>query len=337
MFWIEYRLPISHLGFAGHKKFPKLWKSLEQVLKELSSKWTVLFDLVKHILKNDSGPFPTVDEQQHIVFPDVDEQADASSKIVVYVDFTKTVPHLMKVSVSRLARRSLSLTHGFIQAFELMKIPAIQVTGAVSEKTRQENVSRFRLDRTLRVLVLSQVGLQGLNLQMANHLIFAVSSLFFNHLERYLTVPSAQDVVWSGQTEVQIIGRVHRQLQLKQVYIYMLMSEGTSDVIMSNLATLKEGLLVHFLGALRPARWYAHTDLHIQAPPHSPTTASRKTPRTRERISPSRKQSRPAYSRSTAIPKATSRTRRRRLTGRRRQTRRKFQRRRTRRSRPSRE
>lgn len=74
-----------------------MWTTTEQVERELSSKWRVLFDIVKSILKNDDGPFPYVDENHRIQFPEVVELPDQTKKIVIYVDFVKTVPHMLKV------------------------------------------------------------------------------------------------------------------------------------------------------------------------------------------------------------------------------------------------
>ena len=51
-----------------------------------------------------------------------------------------------------------------------------------------------------------------------------------------------QDVQWSAQDENQLIGRVHRQGQTKQVIVYRLKALNSPDVKISDLSKIKGNL-----------------------------------------------------------------------------------------------
>ncbi|KAH8114058.1 P-loop containing nucleoside triphosphate hydrolase protein [Phellopilus nigrolimitatus] len=208
-FFNEYRLAIGHLGFAGGAT-PAPFTSKEDWIARRSTKWKLIVDLICALLRNDDGPFPEKIENNELVIPDVRTDENAKGKVVVYVEFTRTLDHL-------------------ISGMEFEGLRPLSVTGKQSAKKRQHNISEFKDPRrNNRVLVLSSVGNAGLNLHEARFLIFA-------------------DTVWSGQQEEQIIGRLHRQPNRQQVHVYIPRASGTSDVILSRMSRNKEDLLGAFM------------------------------------------------------------------------------------------
>lgn len=142
----------------------------------------------------------------------MEPEADARSRVVVYVEFVKTVDSLA-------------------EAMRIHGIEPILCIGSLSAPARNKNLAAFANPaETRRVLILSAVGNVGLNLHMAQHLIFG-------------------DVVWSGQTQHQIIGRIHRQPNDRQVYVYVPRVRGTTDLSLSEMSINKEKLLDTFLSA----------------------------------------------------------------------------------------
>jgi hypothetical protein len=112
------------------------------------------------------------------------------------------------------------------------------VDGKVLPAKRAEILRDFRRSKKPEVLLLSQVGLTGLNLDCANILVILVSTEVVG--QRY--VNSVQDVLWSGLDDRQLVGRLHRQPQEKQVYVYRLLSMRTPDMILSRISVGKQRL-----------------------------------------------------------------------------------------------
>ena len=56
-----------------------------------------------------------------------------------------------------------------------------------------------------------------------------------------------QDSIWSERLEEQVIGRVHRQANARQVIVYHPRIEGTSDVVLRQSSRGKEQFLARFL------------------------------------------------------------------------------------------
>lgn len=54
-------------------------------------------------------------------------------------------------------------------------------------------------------------------------------------------------MLWSAQEEAQLIGRVHRQPQLKQVIVYKLVGMRTPDAIIDHISATKQMMHEAFL------------------------------------------------------------------------------------------
>jgi hypothetical protein len=112
------------------------------------------------------------------------------------------------------------------------------IDGKVLLAKRAEIFRDFRWSKKPEVLLLSQVGLTGLNLDCANILVILVSiNIITQHLINF-----AQNVLWSGLDNCQLVGRLHRQPQEKQVYVYQLLSMCTPDMILSRISVGKQQL-----------------------------------------------------------------------------------------------
>ncbi|KAJ7574206.1 P-loop containing nucleoside triphosphate hydrolase protein, partial [Mycena floridula] len=119
-----------------------------------------------------------------------------------------------------------------IQALGCLGIPATQIAqldGKMPVKRRSEIIMQFNTAKGPRVLLLSNVGVTGLNLQVARIMIIF-------------------DSPWSSQDLDQLRGRVWRHGQTKQVDVYHIVAQGTPDVFLNNLSVSKAALHDMFVG-----------------------------------------------------------------------------------------
>ncbi|EED80799.1 predicted protein [Postia placenta Mad-698-R] len=134
-------------------------------------------------------------------------------KIVLYMAFPSTFSVLLPI---------LRL-YGF--AF-------VTVTGDMPPAKRAAMLKQFaRGGRDgARLLILSAVGLVGVNLAIACILIIV-------------------DTLWSAQQDQQLIGRLWRDPQAKQVLVYRLIARNTSDVFLNNISFDKSIMHHAFMGS----------------------------------------------------------------------------------------
>ncbi|KIP01229.1 hypothetical protein PHLGIDRAFT_123540, partial [Phlebiopsis gigantea 11061_1 CR5-6] len=92
---------------------------------------------------------------------------------------------------------------------------------------RAKTLKSFRESTQPAVLVMSQVGIAGLNLDCASILIIV-------------------DVLWSALEDRQLQGRLNRRPQSKQVIVYRLIAWATPDVILNNISFTKEKMMAAF-------------------------------------------------------------------------------------------
>lgn len=190
------------------------YKDIQDFEERCSTKWQIIIKLLKAIMRNDAGPFPYADDNNNLVIPDVEEEdPEARCKVVIFVQFVKTLPVL----------HSALKVHGF---------DYLECKGSMSPKKRAEMLRMFAdHGANHRILILSNVGIIGLNLHAAQHLIFA-------------------DVGWTGQDRTQVIGRLQRKPQKSLVHVYLPCINNTTDDILNGMSLTKERLLDIFLGEL---------------------------------------------------------------------------------------
>ncbi|RPD72317.1 hypothetical protein L226DRAFT_467328 [Lentinus tigrinus ALCF2SS1-7] len=124
-------------------------------------------------------------------------------------------------------------------------IKYFEVNGKAEAKARTKLLDRFRASKDMFVCLLSNVGMVGLNLAFANIMIIV-------------------DNLWSQQEYDQLIGRVWRHGQRKEVIAYYLITKDTSDVFFSNVS-LDKGYMHMVLTAKSGAlsKWRRLTDYTV--------------------------------------------------------------------------
>lgn len=98
-----------------------------------------------------------------------------------------------------------------------------------------------------RVLILSGVGMVGLNLACANIMVVMVYISSFDACKWMLTL--WKDTLWSEQDDRQLRGRIYRHPQNKPVHIYRAIALRTADVFLNNISFSKGAMHEAFIGA----------------------------------------------------------------------------------------
>ncbi|KAL5476645.1 hypothetical protein ACEPAI_2831 [Sanghuangporus weigelae] len=258
-FYAEYRIAVgfSDLPEPGpdgvRPSGPPLWTTRDDWIKGRSVKWSMLTKLVLALLNaEDDEQLPRTDEQGNVVFPKVgglpgefedpevtleselrewedvytkrlagDQLVEAisdwplcskgKSKIIIYAEYVLTLPYL-------------------VRGLELSGVQCIAAAGSKVHCnhrawTQMDAISAFKdPEKNYRVLIMTSVGNAGLNLHEARFMIFA-------------------DMVWSGQTEAQVIGRMYRQPNEQLCRVYFPIVQETTDEFLTRTGKSKIYLL----------------------------------------------------------------------------------------------
>ncbi|KAF9019476.1 hypothetical protein BDZ89DRAFT_312460 [Hymenopellis radicata] len=113
-------------------------------------------------------------------------------------------------------------------ALRLAGIKLLTLTGNIPANKRQQVVDQFRNDRSIRVLLMSDVGAEGLNLN-------------------FVTCMIIYDVGWTAVQTTQLKGRLHRKGQTKPTFVFQLVGRNTIDSTMIMSGILKKSLLSEYL------------------------------------------------------------------------------------------
>jgi hypothetical protein len=131
---------------------------------------------------------------------------------------------------------------------KLHGIKAVEIHGKVKPRQRTAILKSFQDSGVddARVLVMSNVGTTGLNLQCANIMVVMVRhpipSCALSHI-------FCQDTLWSAQEDNQLIGRIWRFPQSKDVHIYRLIAMNTQDIFLNNISFDKAAIHNAFTGS----------------------------------------------------------------------------------------
>ncbi|KIN92842.1 hypothetical protein M404DRAFT_172474 [Pisolithus tinctorius Marx 270] len=128
-----------------------------------------------------------------------------------------------------------------VDVLKLHGVKALELHGKLSPAKRKSVLNEFRRstrEAGARVLILSMVGMVGLNLACANIMIIA-------------------DTLWSALEDEQLRGRIYRYPQQKRVHFYRLVARGTPDVFLNNIAFDKGNLHKAFVGMDDQSRKYS--------------------------------------------------------------------------------
>ncbi|KAF9033680.1 hypothetical protein BDP27DRAFT_1374971 [Rhodocollybia butyracea] len=146
---------------------------------------------------------------------------DICAKICAYYLNRDDVPDVTftdgKLIFPKISKLDPALSH--------LKTP---IDGTMSFDKQTETVAEFYKPDSARVLIFSSVGSAGLNLSIADVVIFF-------------------DQSWSSQDEIQIQGRAHRQPQKKEVKAIHLLAENSTDILINNLARGKKDMYDAFV------------------------------------------------------------------------------------------
>ncbi|KXN82140.1 SWI/SNF-related matrix-associated actin-dependent regulator [Leucoagaricus sp. SymC.cos] len=217
-FYLEYRTAVGFAKPDPADPWPTI-KSLEDWEPVKSTKMTVCAQLCKYYLTHDDVPdVDFVDGEP--VFPDIPQLPSGDVKrtrrLIVYAEFASMQPLLQDV---RLMDE---------QVLRLYGVESRKINGRTNFEERDKTVDKFRKDTSIRVLIFSSVGSAGLNLSIADTVIFF-------------------DQPWSAQDERQIIGRVHRQPQKKEVKVIYLLAENSADLVVNKMAERKRNMFDAFM------------------------------------------------------------------------------------------
>ncbi|RDB30571.1 DNA repair and recombination protein RAD54 [Hypsizygus marmoreus] len=203
-----------------------------------SRKIDALVEILRHHLKEDGAPPLKVDENNNIipeepVPPVPEEPVPPAPDQPVPPAPEAPVPPASNPPRDKIVVYSYwpSSNSVLLQVLKLYGITDIvECNGNMSPAARNKALEQFNDPNGPRVLLLSSVGMTGLNLQIANIMII-------------------NDTLWSAQEDRQLIGRIWRQPQGKQVIIYRLIAKKTADVFLNNISFDKSVMHNSFTGA----------------------------------------------------------------------------------------
>ncbi len=116
----------------------------------------------------------------------------------------------------------------------------VKISGMVSIEDRRRAQRAFREDRAVRVLVSSRAGGEGINLQVARHLV---------HF----------DVPWNPMDMEQRVGRVHRYGSVRTIEVFTIVLHGSREERVLARARARLGQIVRDIDAERFERLFART------------------------------------------------------------------------------
>ncbi|PCH42729.1 hypothetical protein WOLCODRAFT_152763 [Wolfiporia cocos MD-104 SS10] len=204
-FYLRIRQVITHLGCH----FPP--QILGPGAMNPSSKIDSLITLLKnHLVHNNTQPMKFNENLQQLVIDEdyILDECVASlhpNKIIVYCTFPLNIPMIAP----------------FLQEHNIKYLQV--VSQGMSIKQQSVNLKWFHKSGvdSPRMLLLSGIGMVGLNITNANILII-------------------MDTLWSTQEDGQLIRRLRQHPQPKWVHIYWLIVVGTLDVFLNNVLFKKE-------------------------------------------------------------------------------------------------
>ncbi|KAF5339073.1 hypothetical protein D9758_016463 [Tetrapyrgos nigripes] len=190
-----------------------VFTSIEEWEKVQSTKMTVTAQVAAYYLQRDDVLDVTF-EGKKPNFPDLPPllpgvQPTRTRRILIYAEFPSVAPLLQNILL-------------------LYGVKSLRIDGSMSFRQRDIIVAEFILSGDIRVFIFSSVGSAGLNLSIADVIIYF-------------------DQPWSRQNERQIRGRAHRQPQTKVVKTIHILADDSSDVLMNSMAARKEEMFDAFV------------------------------------------------------------------------------------------
>ncbi|KAF5362324.1 hypothetical protein D9756_002852 [Leucocoprinus leucothites] len=211
-FYLEYRTAVGYAKEDLAEPWP-IFKSLQEWEPKKSTKMDACARICKHYLTRDDAPDISFTDGA-VQIPDLSQTPlhgiQQTRRIIIYSEFSSMAPLFRSV-------------------LELYGVKSLAINGHVSMRERDKRVKRFYDNKCpARVLLFSSVGSAGLNLSIADVVIFF-------------------DQPWSSQDEIQIRGRAHRQPQKKNVKVIYLRANGSADLLVSGMAGGKANMFDAFV------------------------------------------------------------------------------------------
>ena len=152
----------------------------------------------------------------------------ASSKVQSLVERINAIPQGEKALVFSCWTSTIDILERVLQS---NGFKSVRLDGSMSPKQRQASLTTFKVDSSIRVLLISlRCGASGLNLTVANHV--------------FLMEPQ-----WNPMLEEQALSRVHRIGQTKPVHAVRFIVEGTIEENIRNLQATKKNLVEQVFGS----------------------------------------------------------------------------------------
>lgn len=173
----------SHIGGKASEYWMKP-TSLDtwQNSNERTIKLDMLVQVVKHHLQCD-GQYPMTMEEDgktitvHNDYSDDDKSYMECNHIIVYAAFPSSNQAILDVSILLSTHLKLLIQAFSLKIFDLYGINAVKLNGSMSMKCQQEALTAFCMSLTNAgpcILILSNVGVVGLNLTCTNIMVIVV-------------------------------------------------------------------------------------------------------------------------------------------------------------------
>ncbi|KAJ7934060.1 P-loop containing nucleoside triphosphate hydrolase protein [Mycena leptocephala] len=184
-FYIKFRRAITHPSCNAEYEWTNP-ESLDEWRMDPSRKLDTLAEIIKYHLESDGRLAVSINADSSLVFPSSTHGENpipmSPDKLLVYAAWPSSNEQILTV---------------------------LQLYGNA--------VEQFNDPAGPRIMIISGVGMSGLNLPVANILIMI-------------------DTLWSAQEDRQLIGRIWRQPQPKTVLVYRLIAKNTPDVFLNNIS-----------------------------------------------------------------------------------------------------
>ncbi|KAL0575320.1 hypothetical protein V5O48_006649 [Marasmius crinis-equi] len=211
-FYHKYRMGVNYAKADPTAPNPT-FESLEAWEAEKSTKMDTCAQIIYHYLSHDDIEDVTM-KKGGIDFPPPPPVPKGSEppqtrKIIVYAAFP-------------------SMSSIFRNVLELYGIECVYIDGTQTLEKRNEMINEFKRAGGPRVLIFSSVGSVGLNLSVADVVLFL-------------------DQPWSAQDEEQMRARAHRQPQTREVKVISVLALKTADTIINTMARQKKDMFEAFV------------------------------------------------------------------------------------------
>ncbi|KAF8800887.1 hypothetical protein BYT27DRAFT_7216694, partial [Phlegmacium glaucopus] len=210
-FYLEYRTAVGYAKEQSDAPNP-VFNTFEEWLPMRSTKMDVCAQICSYYLWRDDVLDVSFNNGVP-VFPSLEDApkgiGNKTRQILIYAEFPSMTPLLRNV-------------------LDLYEVPSLAIDGTMSFDKRDGIITQFHTPGSPRALIFSSVGSVGLNLAIADVVIFF-------------------DQPWSAQDERQIRGRAHRQPQKKIVKVFHLLAGDSSDILMNAMARGKRDMFDAFV------------------------------------------------------------------------------------------